>query len=96
MAARPPTRIRRWVILTAVLSLLALAGAQPATAGPVRLDRFQAHADAFDGNRAAGTGGYDLSARYVRNKMRKAGYDVRYQTFPFRFFSVEEERGPRG
>jgi Zn-dependent M28 family amino/carboxypeptidase len=39
------------------------------------------------GNRAAGTKGYDESARYVAARMRAAGYRVRLQelTFPFVF-----------
>jgi Zn-dependent M28 family amino/carboxypeptidase len=39
------------------------------------------------GNRAAGTKGYDASARYVATRMRAAGYRVRLQelTFPFVF-----------
>jgi aminopeptidase Y len=40
------------------------------------LDALQAIADANNGNRAAGTSGYDASAEYVAGKLRKAGYSV--------------------
>jgi Zn-dependent M28 family amino/carboxypeptidase len=37
------------------------------------------------GNRFAGTAGYDASARYVAERMRAAGYRVRFQEFRFPF-----------
>ena len=37
------------------------------------------------GNRLAGTAGYDASARYVAERMRGAGYRVRFQEFRFPF-----------
>jgi len=37
------------------------------------------------GNRFAGTAGYDASARYVAQRMRAAGYRVRFQQFKFPF-----------
>ena len=43
--------------------------------------RFQAIAEEHGGNRAAGTPGYDASARYVAGKLRDAGYEVRVQSF---------------
>jgi Zn-dependent M28 family amino/carboxypeptidase len=43
------------------------------------------------GNRAAGTTGYDRSADYVAERLREAGYVVRFEEFTFPFF---EERGP--
>lgn len=46
-------------------------------------ERFQAIADAHGGNRAAGTPGYDASADYVANKLRRAGYEVAVQQFEF-------------
>jgi Zn-dependent M28 family amino/carboxypeptidase len=55
------------------------------------LDAFQDIADANDGNRAAGLSGYDASADYVAEEMRKAGYDVQRQQFDFPFF---EETAP--
>ena len=43
------------------------------------------------GNRAAGTAGYDRSAEYVAEKLKEAGYAVRFEEFDFPFF---EERAP--
>ena len=43
------------------------------------------------GNRAAGTAGYDRSAEYVAEKLKGAGYAVRFEEFDFPFF---EERAP--
>jgi Zn-dependent M28 family amino/carboxypeptidase len=48
-------------------------------------------ANANGGNRAAGTPGYDRSAEYVAEQLRRAGYTVRLEDFPFPFF---EERSP--
>ncbi|MFI6641696.1 M28 family metallopeptidase [Streptomyces sp. NPDC050504] len=45
------------------------------------LQKFQQIADSAGGNRAAGTLGYDASAAYVYNQLKKAGYDVKYQEF---------------
>jgi Zn-dependent M28 family amino/carboxypeptidase len=42
---------------------------------------FQAIADANGGHRTAGTGGYDVSAQYVYDRARAAGYDVSVQEF---------------
>ena len=49
------------------------------------LAALQEIANRSNGNRAAGTAGYDASARYVAGRMRAAGYRVRLQelTFPF-------------
>ncbi len=46
---------------------------------------FQAHADANDGIRAAGTGGYEDSAAYVAETLEAAGWNVEVQEFPFLF-----------
>ena len=43
------------------------------------------------GNRAAGTPGYDRSADYVAERLKEAGYAVRFEEFDFPFF---EERTP--
>ena len=43
------------------------------------------------GNRAAGTPGYDRSAEYVADRLKKAGYLVHFEEFEFPFF---EERVP--
>ncbi|MGB3632702.1 MAG: M20/M25/M40 family metallo-hydrolase [Rubrobacteraceae bacterium] len=42
--------------------------------------RFANIARENDGNRAAGTAGYDASAEYVADKLREAGYQVEMQT----------------
>lgn len=47
---------------------------------------FQSFADANNGNRQAGTPGYDASAQYVYDRMVAAGYDVSFQEFNFAFF----------
>jgi Zn-dependent M28 family amino/carboxypeptidase len=44
---------------------------------------FQAIAIANDGNRAATTAGYDASAEYVANRLRRAGYRVTLDPFDF-------------
>ena len=43
------------------------------------------------GNRAAGTPGYDASADYVAERLREAGYAVRFELFDVPVF---EERSP--
>ncbi len=48
-------------------------------------------ANANDGNRAAGTPGYEASARYVERVLVRAGYDVTWQPFEFAY---EEETTP--
>ena len=47
------------------------------------LDAFQAQADANGANRFAGLAGHDASARYVYDRARAAGYDVRFQEFAY-------------
>lgn len=46
-------------------------------------ERFQTIADEHGGNRAAGTPGYDASAEYVANELRRVGYEVTVQRFEF-------------
>jgi aminopeptidase Y len=54
---------------------------------PLRyVQALQEIADAYGGNRAAGTPGYDRSAEYVANQLRNAGYKVRLEEFTFPFF----------
>ena len=61
-------------------------------AGPMaHIRALQDIADANGGNRAAGTAGYDRSADYVAERLRGAGYAVRFEDFTFPFF---EERSP--
>ena len=55
----------------------------PASAVREHLVALQRIADRNGGNRAAGNAGYDASARYVATRMRRAGYAVRLQEFPF-------------
>jgi aminopeptidase S len=47
------------------------------------LDALQDVADANDGNRAAGTSGYEASARYVEKQLRAAGYAPVRQEFSY-------------
>src|SRR6266700_3817454 len=55
------------------------------------LQALQDIAAASGGNRAAGTAGYDRSAQYVAERLKEAGYAVRFEEFEFPFF---EERTP--
>jgi Zn-dependent M28 family amino/carboxypeptidase len=50
----------------------------------------QAAADANDGNRAAGTGGYDDTVAYVVDTLEAAGYDVELDPFDFTFVPLGE------
>ena len=50
------------------------------------LQAFQTIAEANDGNRAAGTSGYDDSVTYVVERLTAAGYDPVIQAFPFAFY----------
>ncbi|MFE0704771.1 M28 family metallopeptidase [Streptomyces sp. NPDC058872] len=54
--------------------------------------KFQAIADSAGGNRAAGTLGHDASAAYVYTQLKKAGYDVHYQTFDFVYTETLAEK----
>jgi len=66
--------------------------APAASAGAFRhLQALQEIASANGGNRAAGTPGYDRSAEYVAERLKEAGYRVRFEEFEFPFF---EERTP--
>ena len=55
------------------------------------LQAFQEIAAANGGTRASGTPGYDRSADYVAEKLRAAGYVVRFEEFEFPYF---EDRTP--
>jgi aminopeptidase S len=48
------------------------------------LDALQEVADDNDGNRAAGTSGYEASARYVEKVLQDAGYTTQRQEFSYR------------
>jgi Zn-dependent M28 family amino/carboxypeptidase len=63
-----------------------------AKAGAFRhLEAFQDIASANGGTRASGTPGYDRSADYVAEKLKVAGYVVRFVEFEFPYF---EDRTP--
>lgn len=49
------------------------------------LKAFQRLADRNGGHRAAGSPGYEASAAYVYDQLKKAGYDVEYDTFDFTY-----------
>jgi len=55
------------------------------------LQALQEIATANGGNRAAGSPGYDRSAEYVAERLKAAGYGVRFEEFEFPFF---EDRTP--
>ncbi|WP_277454357.1 M20/M25/M40 family metallo-hydrolase [Janibacter sp. DB-40] len=52
------------------------------------LEEFQAIADANDGNRGAGTSGYEASAQYVETTLQDAGYETERQDFTFVYEEV--------
>jgi Zn-dependent M28 family amino/carboxypeptidase len=56
------------------------------------LQALQEIASTNGGNRAAGTPGYDRSAEYVAERLKEAGYIVRFEEFEFPFF--EEHMPP--
>ena len=56
------------------------------------LRALQAIADLGGGNRAAGTGGYRSSVRYVAARLREAGWRVRLQPVSFPFFRQRSVR----
>lgn len=49
------------------------------------LEAFQAIADENDGNRAAGTSGYEDSVEYVKSTLEAAGWTVTIDEFPFTY-----------
>ena len=52
------------------------------------LEALQRIADESDGNRSAGTPGYDASADYVAARLRDAGWKVSRQALPFTLFRL--------
>jgi hypothetical protein len=52
------------------------------------LSALQGIAERNGGTRAAGTPGYDASADYAAKRLREAGWKVRLQAVPFRYFGV--------
>src|SRR5262252_2643599 len=105
--AMSPVRTRLSVALAALLAAsAAMAAANDVVGRPpasVRSDAtigegawrhlqaLQDIAAASGGNRAAGTAGYDRSAQYMAERLREAGYAVRFEEFEFPFF---EEKSP--
>lgn len=69
----------------------ALADAVSLDAVVAHLEELTAIADANDGNRAAGTSGYDASVDYVAGALRDAGFDVETPEFDFDNFEVNAE-----
>lgn len=53
------------------------------------LGRLQAIADANNGNRSAGSAGYEASAAFVAEQLRAAGYEVELQPVEIPFFSQD-------
>src|SRR5215813_15187608 len=79
-------------LLVATLGRIARADNTAANEGAFQhLRALQEIASANGGNRAAGTSGYDRSAEYVAERLKEAGYRVRFEEFEFPFF---EERTP--
>ena len=56
------------------------------------LTALQDIADAHDGNRAAGTGGYDASVDYVADQLTDAGFDVQTPEFSYDSYDVRAEQ----
>jgi hypothetical protein len=54
------------------------------------LEALQRIADHSDGNRSAGTPGYDASADYVAERLSDAGWKVERQRVPFTYFRVDD------
>jgi Zn-dependent M28 family amino/carboxypeptidase len=90
--------VRRFRCLAAAAALLPAGACLAEGTVGVRGEGAFAHVQALQeiatangGNRAAGTPGYDRSADYVAERLRDAGYIVRFEEFTFPFF---EERSP--
>ncbi|MFJ8863213.1 M28 family metallopeptidase [Streptomyces sp. NPDC102451] len=69
-----------------------LVGRASAEGAYRHLERFQDIAGSADGHRAAGSAGYDASAAYVHQLLRKAGYRVGYQAFDFVYTETLAEK----
>jgi len=54
------------------------------------LEAFDSIAEANDGNRAAGTSGYEATAQYVEGQLTEAGYETTRQYFTFFFEETHE------
>ena len=96
--------MRRLILFVSMLLLVSLTALPAAQANDdpseelqdaVKVERIRTHqkkfqdvADANDGTRVSGTGGYDDSVAYVVKKLEQAGYDVEIDEFEFDFFQV--------
>ncbi|MCM2391393.1 M28 family metallopeptidase [Streptomyces albipurpureus] len=56
------------------------------------LKKFQRIADSAGGHRVAGSLGYDASAAYVYQQLKKYGYNVRYEPFSFSYTETLAEK----
>jgi Zn-dependent M28 family amino/carboxypeptidase len=91
LAAAPPGRIARTENIVGGALAAGLLDAAASEGAFRHLRALQNIASATGGNRAAGTSGYDRSAEYVAERLKEAGYVVRFEEFEFPFF---EERAP--
>ncbi|MCX5041946.1 M28 family peptidase [Aldersonia sp. NBC_00410] len=69
----------------------AVADAIEVDALATHLDNLQRAADDHDGNRAAGTPGYDASVDYVAGALRDRGFDVQTPEFDFGTYGVKAQ-----
>jgi Zn-dependent M28 family amino/carboxypeptidase len=91
LAAMPPQRHAGMDNIIGTARAAGVGDAAPGEGAFRHLRALQDIASANGGNRAAGTAGYDRSAEYVAERLRQAGYAVRFEEFDFPFF---EERTP--
>ncbi len=92
LAAVPPGGIARMENIVGGALAAGLLDSAASEGAFRHLRALQDIAAATGGNRAAGTPGYDRSAEYVAERLKEAGYVVRFEEFEFPFF---EERAPR-
>jgi Zn-dependent M28 family amino/carboxypeptidase len=91
LAATPQRHAARAQGLSGVAPIIASPEPAASTGAFRHLRALQDIASANGGNRAAGTPGHDRSAEYVAERLKAAGYLVRFEEFEFPFF---EERTP--
>ena len=72
-----------------------LAGEVSGARAVKHLQALQKIADEHDGNRAAGTSGYDASVKYVVDVLRKAGFKASTPTFEASGEDGEDSSGPQ-
>lgn len=109
---RPQTAVLAGFATAAVVGSVLTGAAVPAQAGPAlpkeltekvttdgvfrQLQAFQRIAQTNNGNRAAGTSGYDRSLEYVVGQLRQAGFRVSTPEFTYRKSTVERTSISRG